>query len=121
MNNLDFIDIAVGQDGQVWGIDTQHQAVHRRGINNWNKEGTAWSVIPGQDLVHIDVGDCQVCAINRDHAIFCRQNVGSDSMKEGDGWTQVAGQLMDISVGYGPVLWGVDYSHNVWFKLLGPI
>jgi hypothetical protein len=28
---------------------------------------------------------------------------------------------MDVSVGYGPVLWGVDYSHNVWFKQLGPI
>jgi len=28
---------------------------------------------------------------------------------------------MDISVGYGPVLWGVDWGHNVWFKLIGDI
>lgn len=28
---------------------------------------------------------------------------------------------MDISVGFGPILWGVDYGHNVWFKALGPI
>lgn len=28
---------------------------------------------------------------------------------------------MDVSVGYGPVLWGVDYGHNVWFKQIGAI
>jgi hypothetical protein len=28
---------------------------------------------------------------------------------------------MDVSVGYGPVLWGVDWGHNVWFKLIGAI
>ena len=26
---------------------------------------------------------------------------------------------MWISVGHGPVLWGVDYGHDVWFKQLG--
>lgn len=26
---------------------------------------------------------------------------------------------MWISVGYGPVLWGVDYGHDVWYKKLG--
>lgn len=26
---------------------------------------------------------------------------------------------MWISVGHGPVLWGVDYGHDVWYKLLG--
>jgi hypothetical protein len=28
---------------------------------------------------------------------------------------------MHISVGYGPVLWGVDYGHQVWFKQIGEI
>jgi len=26
---------------------------------------------------------------------------------------------MWISVGHGPVLWGVDYGNDVWYKLLG--
>jgi len=26
---------------------------------------------------------------------------------------------MWIAVGNGPVLWGVDYGHDVWYKLLG--
>jgi hypothetical protein len=26
---------------------------------------------------------------------------------------------MWISVGHGPVLWGVDYGNDVWFKMLG--
>jgi hypothetical protein len=28
---------------------------------------------------------------------------------------------MHVSVGYGPVLWGVDYGHQVWFKQIGAI
>jgi hypothetical protein len=39
----------------------------------------------------------------------------------GTEWVQVQGSLMHISVGYGPVLWGVDYGHQVWFKQLGHI
>jgi hypothetical protein len=26
---------------------------------------------------------------------------------------------MWIAVGHGPVLWGVDYGHDLWFKQLG--
>jgi len=28
---------------------------------------------------------------------------------------------MHIAVGYGPVLWGVDYGHDIWFKQLGDV
>jgi hypothetical protein len=115
-----FMDIAVGQDGQVWGLDNDGKAIHRRGINRWELNGDSWSVVDA-DFVHIDVGDCQICGITPNHEIMCRQNVGTDANKEGDSWTQVRGQLMDISVGYGPVLWGVDYGHNVWFKQIGAI
>lgn len=53
---------------------------------------------------------------------MCRENVDTaNNGKKGDGWQQIRGQLSDVSVGYGPVLWGVDYGHNVWFKQLGPI
>jgi len=120
MGGLLFTDIAAGQDGQVWGLDSNRNAVHRRGINRWNMQGSSWVTIDA-NLVHIDVGDCQVCGVTANHEIMCRNNVGSDTNKEGDDWSQLRGELMDVSVGYGPVLWGVDYGHNVWFKLLAEI
>ena len=54
------MDIAVGQDGQVWGLDNNGKAIHRRGINRWELNGDSWSVVDA-DFVHIDVGDCQIC------------------------------------------------------------
>lgn len=52
---------------------------------------------------------------------MCRNDIGDDKLHRGKGWTQVNGELSYISVGYGPVLWGVDYGHDVWYKKLGDI
>lgn len=40
-------------------------------------------------------------------------------MPHGTGWESVRGTLRHIAVGEGPVLWGVDYAHQVWFKAVG--
>jgi len=37
----------------------------------------------------------------------------------GDEWEQSPGHLMHISVGYGPMLWGVDQWNEPWYKMLG--
>jgi len=71
MANHLFMDIAVGQDGQVWGLDNNGVAIHRRGINRWEYNGDSWSTVES-DFVHIDVGDCQVCGITPNHEIMCR-------------------------------------------------
>jgi hypothetical protein len=71
MGGLLFMDIAAGQDGQVWGLDNNRNAVHRRGINRWNMQGSSWVTVEA-NLVHIDVGDCQVCGVTANHEIMCR-------------------------------------------------
>lgn len=37
----------------------------------------------------------------------------------GTGWSQVGGTLRHVAVGEGPVLWGIDYAHQVWFQAIG--
>jgi len=56
---------------------------------------------------------------------MCRENIGSTGTKDGDNWHQnwdfLHGELMDVSVGYGPVFWGVDYGHHVWYREHGKV
>jgi len=54
------------------------------------------------------------------HEVFRRRGL-TDENSLGDTWEQHQGQLMEISVGYGPVLWGVDEAHNAWFRQLGAV
>jgi hypothetical protein len=58
----------------------------------------------------IEVGDCQVWAIDSQYHIYRWQD---------EQWVQSPGHLMHISVGYGPMLWGVDQGNDVWYKMLG--
>lgn len=54
---------------------------------------------------------------------MCRSDLGKEielegkkiTDKKGTGWNEVKGELSYISVGYGPVLWGVDFGHDVWY------
>lgn len=57
---------------------------------------------------------------NLQHEMYKRQGITPDN-KAGQGWEQFGGENMHISVGYGPILWGVDLGHDVWFKQLGAI
>jgi len=51
------IDISVGIDGEVWGVDSNNNLVHRHGISTWDYVGSGWTAIEG-NFVHISVGDC---------------------------------------------------------------
>ena len=63
-------------------------------------------------------GICQTYAVSLSHKIYRRVGV-TESLPDGTTWAQVGGSLKMISVGQGPVLWGVDYGDNVWFKEIG--
>lgn len=45
--------------------------------------------------------------------------IGTKDNKKGTSWKQYKGSLKHISVGYGPILWGIDTQNLVWFKELG--
>lgn len=66
----------------------------------------------------LEAGDCQVYGTTDMHEIFRLEGCRS-TKPEGTGWSQVGGTLRHIAVGQGPVLWGVDYAHQLWFQALG--
>jgi hypothetical protein len=112
--------VSIGHDGHIWSIGADGKTIYyRQGVAQNNLEGSSWATVDG-NLFMVEVGDCQVYGIAVDHTIWKRINVNPQD-KMGTNWVQSHGSLMHISVGYGPVLWGVDWGHNVWFKLIGAI
>jgi hypothetical protein len=81
------VSIAVGSDGQVWGINASQE------IYQWN--GTAWNHIAGA-LVTIAVNAGQVWGINKSQEIY---------KWNGTAWTQIPGALVSIAVGCDGQVW----------------
>jgi len=112
--------IAVGDNGPVWAAAENSDVYRRVGVSEADFEGTAWELVSPNALKQVSVGTYQVWGINVMHEIFRRRGICEDNAT-GNEWEQSAGQLSEISVGYGPVLWGVDEAHNAWFKQLGEV
>jgi hypothetical protein len=112
--------VAVGNEGPVWATADNSDVYRRVGVTEADFEGTAWELVSPESLKQLSVGTCQVWGINVHHEIFRRRGLSGEN-KVGNSWEQFQGQLMEISVGYGPVLWGVDEAHNAWFKQLGAV
>lgn len=112
--------VAVGDNGPVWATAENSDVYRRVGISNADFEGTAWELVSPNSLKQVSVGTCQVWGVNVWHEVFRRRGLTQENTL-GESWEQHQGQLMEISVGYGPVLWGVDEAHNAWFKQLGEV
>jgi hypothetical protein len=114
--------ISAGLDGHPHGVGSDGQIYMRVGVTDANEEGTAWealtSVDAGAKYRQVSRGECQTFGVNLRHEIFRRTGC-TETDPAGQDWEQFGGQLMWISVGNGPVLWGVDYGYDVWYKLLG--
>ncbi len=72
------------------------------------------------NLAHIGVGSEQLWGTDKFHNIFKRVGVATGA-PVGFGWKQIPGKLGQLTVGYGPVIWGVDYAGDIWFKAYGDI
>lgn len=97
----------------------------RQGVTDDLPEGNAWFALTIASTVHtgerfrqVSRGECQTYAVNLHHEIH-RRTECTEATPAGTAWEQVGGQLMWISVGHGPVLWGVDYGNDVWYNQLG--
>jgi len=110
--------VSVGLTGAVWGVQVDGKPAVRIGITRDTPYGNAWKESTGADLRQLEVGDCQVYGTTNMHEIY-RLTGCSTTKPEGTGWEQVGGTLRHIAVGQGPVLWGVDYAHQLWFKVVG--
>lgn len=112
--------VSVGDDGPVWAAADNSNVYRRVGISEADFEGIGWELVSENVLKQLSVGSCQVWGVNVWHEIYRRRGLTPEN-ELGDTWEQHDGQLMEISVGYGPVLWGVDEAHNAWFKQLGVV
>lgn len=115
---MNMLYVSVGLRGAVWGVDTQGKGMMRSGVTRDAPYGTGWEEQPGANLRQLEVGDCQVYGTTNMHEIY-RLDGCRSTKPLGTGWVQVGGTLRHIAVGEGPVLWGVDYAHQVWFKSVG--
>jgi len=116
---MNLLYVSVGLRGAVWGVGVDGKAYRRTGITNMTPHGDGWEVSTNTvGMRQLEVGDCQVYGTTNEHQIF-RLTGCSSTKPEGTGWELVRGTLRHIAVGEGPVLWGVDYAHQVWFKAVG--
>jgi hypothetical protein len=117
--NKNMLYVSVGLKGAVWGVGLEGKPFRRTGITNMTPHGDGWEQSESAaNFRQLEAGDCQVYATTNMHEIY-RLHGCSSANPQGDGWEEVRGTLRHIAVGEGPVLWGVDYAHQVWFKSIG--
>jgi len=110
--------VSVGLRGAVWGVGEDGVPNFRTGITRDTPYGNGWETQEGAQLRQLEVGDCQVYGTTVMHEIY-RLEGCQPTKPIGTGWSQVGGTLRHIAVGEGPVLWGVDYAHQLWFRSIG--
>ena len=100
-------DIAVSDDGYVWGIAT-NDTVYRC-PNLECDDTTDWvSVDPEILLVQIEAGDEEVWGVNGSDHIFKRPVNGSGE------WSIVPGRMRYISVSRGDYIWGIAPNDSLY-------
>lgn len=95
------VQLSVGADGTVWGINTSKQ------IYTYNSGTNSWTYIPGA-LIQVAVGSgTAVRGVNESQLIY--QWDASQSK-----WINVPGALTQIAVGSDGDVWGVNYQSSVY-------
>ena len=109
--NDTFNVMAVGSDGELWGLMRDQSA------KRWN--GSAWQVMPGERLIQISVG-----SKNHIWAITATKKLMNFV---GNKWVPVRGNLTQVSVGSDGDVWGLrgtEIYHRedgVWIRKPGAV
>jgi hypothetical protein len=101
----------------------------RTDVNDEQPEGTGWMEVANSAQMKfevMEVGECQIWATDINYVIWRRRGCTPETPM-GTEWEEFPGMLMHISVGYGPMLWGIDPINdplnvplnNVWYKMIG--
>ncbi|MCB9492693.1 MAG: hypothetical protein H6679_00285 [Epsilonproteobacteria bacterium] len=90
--------IAVGPNGQAWGINASNEVVGREGVANTNPKGTSWKSC-ATDAKFVGVTkDNQIWMVKNDNSIWASQTADVNDMQ----WEQVSGRLIKITGGGMP-------------------
>jgi len=107
-----FLDIAVGDIGDcdIWAVGMDNKVYQRVETSDTNAAGTGWqeaATTLGDAFIKVSAGSAQVVAIDHHHNIW---------EKTAEDWVQVPGALRQASVGQHSIVWGVDESHDLWWR-----
>jgi hypothetical protein len=126
-DDQEFRYVSIGIDGKIWAVRSDGVPMMRVEVNDEQPMGTGWMEVSNSAQMRftvMEVGDCQIFATDDNYHIWrrrgCQQATDSQAaVPMGVEWEQEPGMLMHISVGYGPMLWGVDPWNDAWYKIVG--
>lgn len=105
-DQLSISHVSVGPAG-VWAVGLDQKVYYREGTYmNDGTRGTAWTEIPGVNLVQLDVGSRIVWGLTESGNIYFRTGIEMYN-PTGCEWRLVSGFLKDISVSPKGHVWGV--------------
>jgi len=74
------VQLDVGRDGHVWGVDTNEKVYYREGISVSAKVGTHWLEIADSTFTNVAVCTSgHVWAVSPDNQVFYRTMVVDDN------------------------------------------
>jgi len=117
----EFRYVSIGIDGKIWAVRLDGIPLMRTGVNDEQPAGTGWMEVSNSGQLrfqNMEVGECQILATDENYHIWRRRGCAQDTPM-GTEWEQEPGQLMHVSVGYGPIFWGVDPWNEAWYKIVG--
>jgi hypothetical protein len=95
------VQLDVGRDGNVWGVDSESQVFLREGISPSTKSGTHW-VENSNDGRWSNVAVCtdgHVWAVSSDNKVFYRTRVIDDN-QQGEGWALAGDSMTHNALNY---------------------
>lgn len=89
------VNIDVGRDGRLWGVDNANKVYFRKGISASVRRGASWEEIGQSNFVDIAVcTDGHVWAIGPDDKIYMRTMIVDDNPM-GEAWAAVSDSVCE--------------------------
>lgn len=100
--------ITVSQnDWLVWACDDSYNSYVRTGVTPDFPVGTAWDIVPGQQVKQLVAHGKKVYALTPSGNLLCRYGI-TETNVQGNYWRQLPGNFTQITVGHGGRLLGLD-------------
>ncbi|CAH2237437.1 jg5570 [Pararge aegeria aegeria] len=119
--NCDIKQISVGPTGLVWALLWSGRAIVRKGINKDCLTGEAWLEVKSPTetkLTTVSVGFNAVWAVSSDSRVWFRKGIEgnavghSETAAIGNGWLEINGNMIHISVGINDQVFAIGESNK---------
>ncbi|XP_047509859.1 tectonin beta-propeller repeat-containing protein isoform X1 [Pieris napi] len=119
--NCDIKQISVGPSGLVWALLWSGRAIVRKGISKDCPTGEAWLEVKSPNetkLTVVSVGRNVVWAVSADTRVWFRKGIDgnasgcSEMAAMGNGWLEINGNMVHISVGINDQVFAIGGSNK---------